>query len=235
MVDKRYLPSRWGKTFAKVILQHSRVAKHIHWRHMSKRLHFWCKELVSPSGETHGPLITVGQIDNVKEHHAKGDVGEEALLCVVLLEGAPEPREYHPFVEAYESSAAQAKLAEATRREEKERAKTSCKKGVKELLDTLRGRMDERWKECIFDHEMVDQWTRGGKRKQSTVKFHVGFVDDLLKPYVAAPSMAKKKKVVADLASEINQRMGQVWTLGRGQADAQQSENNAEPSTAHHA
>lgn len=156
-----------------------------------------------------GPLVCYNDIDRMAN---ESDRGIDTYITEEL--GAPQKEAYNEFVSVYEETEARAKRETQLRLEEKKakKQKTIDNKlaKIKKMVLDLQAILDDRWSEFATSHKILPSWKMNRPGKYPIVEFHIGFVNDTLKPYVISPSKLKKK-VLKDIANQINENFGYIF------------------------
>lgn len=80
---------------------------------------------------------------------------------------------------------------------------------VRDFIAKIKDHVDDEWKGYVLKCRETPQ----AKAKQGCVTFKNDMVEELLRPFVIAPSKIKKK-VAEEMAAEINQKLKQVRDSG---------------------
>ncbi|KAL7467478.1 hypothetical protein ACHAXS_007725 [Conticribra weissflogii] len=160
-------------------------------------------------GESIGPIVTLEDIDEMVVHSD----GFDDYITTVL--GAPERDAYNEFTLAFEEiegvvngiilGKETAKLERKRLKQERSDTNTTKKhESIDKMLGDLTELIDEPFREITLKRELLS-----APSKRRYAKMHVPFVDDVLEPYILAPSKARKK-VLKEVADEINSKFQMI-------------------------
>lgn len=156
-----------------------------------------------------GPLVCYNDIDRMA-NESNRDI--DTYITEEL--DAPQKEAYNEFVSVYEETEARAKREAQLRQEEKKakKQKTIDNKlaKIKKMVLDLQALLDDRWSEFATSYKILPSWRMTRPGKYPIVDFHIGFVNDALKPYVISPSKLKKK-FLKDIADQINENFGCIF------------------------
>lgn len=216
--DKGPLTAAWDtewvrfkrNPFFQTIFQHPRVCCNYFEREnrrnpnriRKKSLYYlWREPLVSSSKEKIGPIVSFQDIDSI----AAGCGTIEDYLATKLH--APSLQAYAEFQTNFRIAKKRAILLSKYRQHEEGKRRMSLEKKredrktkVKTFCAAVAAKMNEPWGESALLHERY----KTAKRGHAFVKFRSPIVNDIMEPYVTAPSKMTWSAVV-NVAARINQ------------------------------
>lgn len=160
-------------------------------------------------GDSIGPIVTLEDIDEMVVHSD----GLDGYITNVLK--APDRKAYDDFNHAFdaidevnlrkESAKLERKLLKLERNEVN---RTKKHKSIDAMLGCLAKTIEEPFRELTLKRKLLN-----APSKRRYAQMHVTFLDEVLEPYIIAPSKATKK-IIKQLADEINSKFQIILDKG---------------------